>query len=429
LRKITLAILLIIALATTELAFICSPYFGLAQTSTTVSGLIAQSTTWTKTNSPYTLTGPVGIPSGVTLTIEPGVIVNLVSYYLVINGSLVAKGVNNEKIQINGANGSPPTTSLGSSIAISFSYGITINGDGSIIENAVINSVRIALVGSSVINNCTITGYTSLGQSSIVSNSLVKGIIVASGVSQVSNSNIDGGIQAEGGSPIISNNIISNGELDGAGIEFILTDEIEIVGNTISGYSNGISAGGNGKIENNLITNNVNGIAVSGKVTIQGNTLQKNNVALSIGGNMPSTVTNNNFENNTYNIYLLTSINNDAVNNWWGTTDIQAISSTIFDSKNDFNLGTVTFVPFLTAPNPEAPVLLISSPTPTSTVSVSPSQMPTATPNQSGSKNEVFFGLDWAEIAIIALLGIITVLLATAVMFMYNRSVKAKSKT
>jgi hypothetical protein len=45
---------------------------GLAQSSTNVNGILSSDTTWTKAGSPYTFTGPVGVISGVTLTIETG---------------------------------------------------------------------------------------------------------------------------------------------------------------------------------------------------------------------------------------------------------------------------------------------------------------------------------------------------------------------
>jgi hypothetical protein len=44
----------------------------------------------------------------------------------------------------------------------------------------------------------------------------------------------------------------------------------------------------------------------------------------------------------------------NATYNWWGTTDVQVINQTIHDYKNDFNLGNVTFEPFLTEANPSA---------------------------------------------------------------------------
>ena len=37
--------------------------------------------------------------------------------------------------------------------------------------------------------------------------------------------------------------------------------------------------------------------------------------------------------------------NYNLADNWWGTTNQTAIANAIYDSKNDFNLGTVNFLP------------------------------------------------------------------------------------
>jgi hypothetical protein len=67
---------------------------------------------------------------------------------------------------------------------------------------------------------------------------------------------------------------------------------------------------------------------------------------------------NNNLQGNTnYSLYLQGGDVN-ATYNWWGTTNTQAINQTIYDFKYDFELGVGTFVPFLTAPNPEAPTFI-----------------------------------------------------------------------
>ncbi len=81
--------------------------FGTAQASSETTGIINADTTWTKTNSPYTLTGPVAVNTGVTLTIDPGVTVNLGAFYIQVNGTLVAKGTSTDKIYFNSVNGSP----------------------------------------------------------------------------------------------------------------------------------------------------------------------------------------------------------------------------------------------------------------------------------------------------------------------------------
>ncbi|MDD5068527.1 MAG: right-handed parallel beta-helix repeat-containing protein [Candidatus Pacebacteria bacterium] len=59
---------------------------------------ISVDTTWTKVNSPYIISGDLIIDSGVTLTIEPGVIVKMENSALYVDGKIVAEGTENEKI-------------------------------------------------------------------------------------------------------------------------------------------------------------------------------------------------------------------------------------------------------------------------------------------------------------------------------------------
>jgi hypothetical protein len=57
-------------------------------------------------------------------------------------------------------------------------------------------------------------------------------------------------------------------------------------------------------------------------------------------------ILNNNIQDNTnYNLYLNGTGNTvNVANNWWGTVDAQQINQTIYDFKNDFNLGAETFI-------------------------------------------------------------------------------------
>lgn len=64
-------------------------HFGTAHAATDVNGIISSDTTWTKADSPYSLSGSVAVDKGVTLTVEPEVTVNLNYYYIQVNGTLL----------------------------------------------------------------------------------------------------------------------------------------------------------------------------------------------------------------------------------------------------------------------------------------------------------------------------------------------------
>lgn len=67
---------------------------------TNVSGPISSNTTWTLADSPYVMTGNVTVGAGVTLTIEPGVVVKGDSALrqLMVSGSLIAEGTSANRI-------------------------------------------------------------------------------------------------------------------------------------------------------------------------------------------------------------------------------------------------------------------------------------------------------------------------------------------
>jgi hypothetical protein len=368
--------------------------FGSAQNGTNESGIISSNATWTQAGSPYTLTGNVLVNEGIILTIEAGVTVNLNNYYITVNGALVAKGTSTDKIQINGVNGGGPFMPPPAPNPLPYNYGINFTelsigynaqtGSGSIIENAVINSTTLALESSPKIDNNTINGYITSNGTSVISNNIVAGSIDLTGPSIVLNNHIYGSVLVQtnvvGGSiedssnpqgtPMISNNVINGSGLNGIGISFLTasTSNIIIFSNTITDCNNaGITAEGIGVIENNLIANNHDGIDIEGPNTVVNNTIENNYIGIQQVNNFDfPTVLYNNIQNNSYNFflhqYVAGSIN--ATYNWWGTTNQTVISNSIYDSKGDSSLGTVNFVPFLTAPNPQAPNLNTPSPTP-----------------------------------------------------------------
>ena len=223
-------------------------------------------------------------------------------------------------------------------------------------------------------------GITVSSGNPVISNNQFKGkgyltAIVDSSSAQFTISNnvfsdCNSGITAQAAHPALT--VIGNSFLKGNdGIDILDSASLTITGNLIDGNSRfGISGGG--YIDSNTITNNQVGIH-----------------------NPPSgTISNNNIVGNTLNSIDATTANVNAQNNWWGTTDIPTINQTIYDSKVDSSLGTITFVPFLTQPSPTAPTIPATTPVvtpipvppatpqPTETVPIAPIETPTPTAYQ-----------------------------------------------
>src|SRR5665647_583394 len=91
-KRLVCALLVLIALFG-ELAVVNNVHASIL-----VSGKLISDVTWTLANSPYNFTGNVAVAAGVTLTIEPGVIVNFGTCFLDVNGTLIARGTSSDKI-------------------------------------------------------------------------------------------------------------------------------------------------------------------------------------------------------------------------------------------------------------------------------------------------------------------------------------------
>lgn len=368
-----LLIAFLTAILLSGLTLVATAQFSTVQASAEVTGIISSNTTWTKANSPYSLTGPVKVNNDVTLTIEAGATVNLNDYYIQVEGTLRARGSSADQIHFNSG-------------SIKFMENSNDwneqTGTGCVVENAVISSTNsIATVhiedASPKINNDTIEANAGYYYA----------IEVWGGSPTISNSTINGpiGLLYAGSArsnSLISDNIISGG---GEGIE--------------------ISCMGTPTIERNVIMSN-NGMGIyllahagDRSPIIRNNTIAKNSFGIKVlyrsSPSLAPIITLNNFQdNNEYNVYFdpdsdvgFDAYNLNATYNWWGTTDPESISQSIYDFEDNFNLGNVTFVPFLTEPNPNAPAIPTSAPTPTPTPtpSATESPMPTPTPTPSPS--------------------------------------------
>ncbi len=245
----------------------------------------------------------------------------------------------------------------------------------------------IANSGILELDYCTFKNNLAKGGGGILNN---KGMVTIYHclISNNQCTNVGGGIGLDGGSAAILDSIIRDNVCNylGGGIysydgpTFI--SNCKITNNTQTGTLSGDGGGGiansyGGRltIEFSLINNNSaagkgGGIWTSGKLHVKTTTISNNsnygihgdsfeytsiiyssitnNTAGGIKGN-PHKIEYSNLDNSNYNLYLLTSSDIDAPNNWWGETDTNLINQSIYDFNDDFELGKVNYLPILTS--------------------------------------------------------------------------------
>ncbi len=151
---------------------------GSAYADTNVSGTISADTTWTAVNSPYILTGDVTVAQGVTLTVEPGVVVkaNYYNYGLTVQGEVYAAGTGESQIVFTSKYDADYG---GGGVGTSYTYywkGITIESTGEF------NGYNIKVRYSGCTTSCA--GFWVNGKLNLVSSEIYKpyyrGIYVSS---------------------------------------------------------------------------------------------------------------------------------------------------------------------------------------------------------------------------------------------------------
>jgi hypothetical protein len=123
---------------------------------TDVGGIINADTTWDLAGSPYNITSAIQIDEGITLTIEPGVVVNSAGYPFGIEvwGALTAIGNENSTIILTDVSIMPGDTASQAEINIQFAE-----------INITQSDVRLAARGSLILKDSKIMDYSSGGDS------------------------------------------------------------------------------------------------------------------------------------------------------------------------------------------------------------------------------------------------------------------------
>src|ERR1700688_3336773 len=88
---------------------------------TNVSSNVTTNTEWTVAGSPYVIVNSISVSSGVTLTVDPGVVVEFgTGNYLIVNGTLMAGGTSASPISFTSASATP---AAGNWMYVSFTAG------------------------------------------------------------------------------------------------------------------------------------------------------------------------------------------------------------------------------------------------------------------------------------------------------------------
>ncbi|MBI4722718.1 MAG: right-handed parallel beta-helix repeat-containing protein [Candidatus Stahlbacteria bacterium] len=277
---------------------------------TNVSGHITVNTVWDTTGSPYIVTGDVTVDSGVTLTIEPGVVVMLDSAKsIMVNGTLNAIGSVADSIIISAQDTTQKWQRIWfkSASRCSLKYCRIEYARNSAIYNE--GTGPIYIEHNTISNNSGSSIYNNGGSATIVNNTISNnsaasggGIYNDGGTTVIVDNTISnnsaasgGGIYNDGGTAVINSNTISNNSAaSGGGLYCSGGSPTTMVGNTFTD---------NSAAEGGAIYNSVDSPTTIGGSSFTDNCASANGGAVYCSGGSFATFTNCEFIRNSATQY------------------------------------------------------------------------------------------------------------------------------
>jgi hypothetical protein len=373
-------------------AVVAAPSILLAQTN--FSGGIYSNTTWTKANSPYVLTGSVVVFPGKTLTIQPGVVVQMQSNpnlpndyrYLEVRGTLNALGTSSDPIVFEGLNADTNVTWNG--IRVVQSQGGTLQMDRFELRNAwngiegeqdsnrlywnncvfEYNHYAIRIGSALELNQCRFykNEYAVLGSNTTATPSLVR-----SSVFRKNNVAFQGYPNFWLDQCVLDSNQMGfyfntgywympakfTGNTFAHNFTAVATPhQSQFRGNFFDGNTFGITGCVDCNLDSNLFANNDLGVGIYGQSWFANNQVLANKTGLVVGkaawpgspGN-PTVVDNQLCGNLDYNVANGGNANLDLDENCFCLSDSAAIDAKIFDGYDDITLGLINFAVYDTS--------------------------------------------------------------------------------
>ncbi|HLG33806.1 MAG TPA: hypothetical protein VI757_02915, partial [Bacteroidia bacterium] len=352
---------------------------------TNVSGGIYSNATWTLAGSPYIVVDTIVVFPGVTLTIQPGVVVKFDnSKRLDIRGTLIASGTITDSITFT-SNSATPTPGIYSSVylygstSITFNYcnflygtngllGQPGNGTSLIVKNSTFkfNVCGFAFNGGTsaviTVDSCYFSKNKRYG---LNCNSSTITIVTINHSYFHDNDSL--GLQVGTGATAMNLYIVKNCVID-SNRTGLYSRGWKLDSCTISSNQTGIYSGGYNRITNCVIDSNsafgishvswpdsiinnmirYNGIGLDGLYAglITRNTIELDSIGAKANYIIPSYFYCNKLCNSTaYDLYYTSPANVSIPNNYWCTADSDTIATHIYDGYDDISYGLVHFYP------------------------------------------------------------------------------------